>query len=40
MQDVSPEVITTGDIDGNGQDEAILDFGDPSGIRIITYNNT
>ena len=38
---LSPEIITTGDMDGNGQDEVIIDFGsDPYGIWIFMNNST
>ena len=35
----SPTHIAVGDIDGNNQDDAIIDFGSGSGIWI-RYNNT
>ena len=38
--DLSPEIITTGDMDGNGQDEVIIDFGDLHGIWIFMNNST
>jgi hypothetical protein len=38
LHDLSSETITTGDMDNNGQDEVIIDFGRP-GIWILMNND-
>ena len=37
LHTLSPEIMTCGDIDGNGQDDVIIDFGGP-GIWIWMNN--
>jgi hypothetical protein len=39
LHNLSPEIIATGDLDGNGEDDCIIDFGSGVGI-YVRYNNT
>jgi hypothetical protein len=39
LHEGSPESMTTGDIDGSGQDDVIIDFGAGTGIWV-RYNDT
>jgi len=40
LHSLSAESMTTGDMDGNGLDEVIIDFGSPYGIWIWLNNST
>ena len=39
LHSVSPEEVVTGDLDGNGVDEIIIDFGPSYGVWV-RMNNT
>jgi hypothetical protein len=40
LHTLSPDTVTTGDIDGNGRDDVIIDFGPGHGIRILMNSST
>jgi hypothetical protein len=37
---LSPESLVTGDLDGNGTDEVVIDFGDPYGVWVWLNNSS
>ena len=40
LHGLSPTRMVTGDLDGNGQDELIVDFGAPYGLYIFANNTS
>ncbi|GAX60861.1 hypothetical protein SCALIN_C15_0002 [Candidatus Scalindua japonica] len=40
LYSIDPEIITTGDMDGNGQYDVTIDFGDFCGIWVFMNNST